>query len=44
MLEMDLPEGSFMFLKELSHCKAIGVLHAMEGTDGTVFAAVSAGK
>jgi hypothetical protein len=33
-----------MFLKDLSHSRAIGVLHATEGTEGTVFAAVSEGK
>ena len=41
MLEIDLPEGSFIFLKDLSHSKATGVLQAIEGTEGTVFAAVS---
>ena len=44
MLEIDLPDGSFMFLNDLSHCKAIGELQATEGTEGTVFAAVSDGK
>jgi|TARA_B110000858_G_C17617732_1_gene387546 hypothetical protein len=33
-----------MFLKDLSHSKANGELHATEGTDGTVLAAVSEGK
>ena len=41
---MDLPEGSFMFLKDLSHSKAVGVLQATDGTEGTVLAAVSDGK
>ena len=40
----DLPEGSFRFLNELSHSIAIGVLHATDGTDGTVSAAVFEGK
>tara|TARA_B100001109_G_C18511814_1_gene311868 strand:+ start:374 stop:511 length:138 start_codon:yes stop_codon:yes gene_type:complete len=43
-LEIALPEGSFMFWKDLSHSKAIGVLHATEGTDGTVEEAVLDGK
>ena len=41
---MDLPEGSLRFLKDLSHSMAIGVLHATDGTDGTVSAAVFDGK
>ena len=32
---MDLPLGSFIFLKASSHSKACGVLHATEGTEGT---------
>ena len=44
MFEIDLPDGSLMFLKDLSHSKAIGVLHAIEGTEGTVLAAVFDGK
>ena len=41
---IDLPEGSFRFLKEASHARASGVLHATEGTEGTHEAAESDGK
>ena len=33
-----------MFLKLSSHSKAVGVLQATEGTEGTDFAAASLGK
>jgi len=40
----DRPEGSFRFLKAASHSKAIGVLQATEGTEGTHNEAASEGK
>ena len=33
--EIDLPLGSLTFLKDSSHSKAWGVLHATDGTEGT---------
>ena len=36
-----LPDGSFIFLKLLSHSIAISELHAIDGTEGTVNAASS---
>jgi hypothetical protein len=38
------PEGSFSFLNASSHSKAMGVLHATDGTDGTLCAAESEGN
>lgn len=38
------PEGSALFLKLASHSKAIGVLQAIDGTEGTQLAAESDGK
>ena len=41
---MARPEGSFMFLKDSSQDNASAVLQAIEGTEGTVSAAVFEGK
>ena len=43
-LPMARPEGSFIFWKDASHANAVGVLHAIEGTEGTVSAAACDGK
>ena len=42
-MDIDLPLGSFIFLKASSHSKAWGVLHATDGTDGTDIADASLG-
>lgn len=43
-LPTERPEGSALFLKLASHSNAIGVLHAIDGTEGTQLAAESEGK
>ena len=43
-LPTERPDGSALFLKLASHSNAIGVLQAIEGTEGTQLAAESDGK